>query len=213
MLSVAISLSPWSTLIETAGWLSSAVENTWLFFVGIVVFFSISLVDTPPKVSIPRDRGVTSRRSTSFTSPWSTPAWIAAPIATTSSGLTLLFGSFPKKFLTSARTLGILVIPPTITISSMSLAEIPASFRAVLHGGKVLAIKSSTRASSFALVIFKLICFGPVLSAVIKGKLISVCSADESSILAFSAASFSLWSASLSDVKSIPLSFLNSATR
>ena len=53
-------------------------------------------------------------------------------------------------------------------------------------------------------------CFGPVLSAVINGRLISVCSADESSILAFSAASFNLCSASLSVFKSIPLSFLNS---
>ena len=53
-------------------------------------------------------------------------------------------------------------------------------------------------------------CFGPVLSAVIKGRFISVCAADESSIFAFSAASFNLWSASLSDFKSIPLSFLNS---
>jgi hypothetical protein len=35
-------------------------------------------------------------------------------------------------------------------------------------------------------------CFGPVLSAVIKGKFISVCSADDNSIFAFSAASFSL---------------------
>jgi hypothetical protein len=36
------------------------------------------------------------------------------------------------------------------------------------------------------------ICFGPVLSAVIKGKFMSVCSADDNSIFAFSAASFSL---------------------
>ena len=69
LLSVAISLSPCKTLIETAGWLSSAVENTWLFLVGIVVFFSISFVDTPPSVSIPKDKGVTSNRRTSFTSP------------------------------------------------------------------------------------------------------------------------------------------------
>ena len=47
--------------METAGWLSSAVENTWLFLVGIVVFFSINFVDTPPSVSIPSDRGVTSK--------------------------------------------------------------------------------------------------------------------------------------------------------
>ena len=53
-------------------------------------------------------------------------------------------------------------------------------------------------------------CFGPVLSAVINGRLISVCSAEESSIFAFSAASFNLCKASLSDFKSMPLSFLNS---
>ena len=35
------------------------MENTWLFFVGIVVFLSISLVDTPPKVSIPKDKILT----------------------------------------------------------------------------------------------------------------------------------------------------------
>ena len=131
-------------------------------------------------------------------------------VATTSSGLTLLFGSLPKKFFTSEMTFGILVIPPTITTSSTSLAEIPASFKAVLHGGIVLAIKSSTKASNLALVIFKLICLGPVLSAVINGKLISVCSAAESSIFAFSAASFNLCNANLSVFKSIPLSFLNS---
>ena len=213
LLSVAISLSPCKTLIDTAGWLSSAVEKTWLFFVGIVVFFSISFVDTPPNVSIPSDNGVTSNNNTSLTSPCNTPAWIAAPIATTSSGFTDLFGSLPKKFLTSSTTLGILVIPPTKTISSISLAERPASFNAVWQGGIVLEIKSSTRASNFALVIFKFICFGPVLSAVIKGKFISVCAADDNSIFAFSAASLSLWRASLSDFKSIPFSFLNSERR
>ena len=45
------------------------------------------------------------------------------------------------------------------------------------------------------------------------GKLISVCAAEESSIFAFSAASFNLCRASLADFKSIPLSFLNSVTR
>jgi hypothetical protein len=37
--------------------------------VGIVVFFSISLVITPPSVSMPSDSGVTSSSSTSLTSP------------------------------------------------------------------------------------------------------------------------------------------------
>ena len=117
---------------------------------------------------------------------------MAAPVATTSSGLTLLFGSLPKKFLTISITFGILVIPPTKITSSISLAETPASFNAVSHGARVLLIKSSTNASNFALVNFKVICLGPVLSAVIKGKLTSVCSAEDNSIFAFSAASFNL---------------------
>ena len=53
-------------------------------------------------------------------------------------------------------------------------------------------------------------CFGPVLSAVINGKFISVCAAEDNSIFAFSADSFSLCNANLSDLRSIPFSFLNS---
>jgi len=39
---------------------SAAVEKVWLFLVGMVVFLLINLVNTPPKVSIPSERGVTS---------------------------------------------------------------------------------------------------------------------------------------------------------
>ena len=46
----------------TAPWLSSAVENTWLFLVGIVVLRSMSRVNTPPSVSMPSDSGVTSSK-------------------------------------------------------------------------------------------------------------------------------------------------------
>ena len=60
---------------------------------------SISRVNTPPSVSMPSDSGVTSSSSTSLTSPFSTPPWIAAPTATTSSGLTPRCGSRPKKLL------------------------------------------------------------------------------------------------------------------
>ena len=62
LLSLANCLSPCTTLISTAVWLSAAVEKIWLFFVGIVVFLSISLVATPPIVSIDNESGVTSRR-------------------------------------------------------------------------------------------------------------------------------------------------------
>lgn len=34
--------------MSTAGWLSAAVEKTWLLEVGMVVLRSISLVKTPP---------------------------------------------------------------------------------------------------------------------------------------------------------------------
>ena len=43
------------------------------FFVGIVVFLSISLVVTPPSVSRPSDSGVTSSNKKSLTSPVNTP--------------------------------------------------------------------------------------------------------------------------------------------
>ena len=65
-------------------------------------------------------------------------------------------------------------MPPTRTTSSISLAEIPASFKAALQGSIVLLTKSSTRLSSFALVNLRVKCLGPEASAVINGKLISV---------------------------------------
>lgn len=49
----------------TVGWLSEAVEKIWDFFVGTTVFLGISLVITPPTVSIPRVSGHTSRRTRS----------------------------------------------------------------------------------------------------------------------------------------------------
>ena len=101
--------------------MSAAVEKISLLRVGMVVLRSISLVITPPRVSMPSDSGVTSSSSTSLTSPASTPPWIAAPIATTSSGLTPLWGSLPKKSLTSFWIAGMRVWPPTSTTSSIVL--------------------------------------------------------------------------------------------
>ncbi len=45
-------------------------------------------VNTPPSVSIPSESGVTSSSKTSLHVARSTPPWMAAPMATTSSGLT-----------------------------------------------------------------------------------------------------------------------------
>ena len=72
LLSFAIGRSPCNTWISTEGWLSTAVEKTSDLRVGIVVLASINLVITPPSVSIPNERGVTSSNNTSFTSPVNT---------------------------------------------------------------------------------------------------------------------------------------------
>src|SRR5215213_2055649 len=71
----------------------------------MVVLRSMSFDITPPLVSMPKERGVTSRSSTSLTSPAKTPLWMAAPVATTSSGLMPLFGSLPVISLTCSRVL------------------------------------------------------------------------------------------------------------
>ena len=111
--------------------------------VGIVVLRSISLVITPPLVSIPRDSGVTSSSRTSFTSPLSTPACSAAPTATTSSGLTPLLGSLPPVIsLTRSETAGIRVEPPTSTTWSMSDTEMPASSITDWNGLRVRSSRS-----------------------------------------------------------------------
>ena len=124
----AISRSPCSTWTSTLVWLSSAVENTSDLRVGIVVLRSMSLVITPPLVSMPSVSGVTSSRSTSFTSPASTPAWMAAPTATTSSGFTPRCGSLPVSDLTFSCTAGMRVMPPTITTWSIESPVTDASF-------------------------------------------------------------------------------------
>ncbi len=162
-----ISRSPCSTWIVTAVWFSSAVENTCCALVGMVVFFGISFVITPPKVSIPKDKGVTSSNNTSLTSPCKTPPWIAAPTATASSGFTSLRGSLSKISLTFSCTFGIRVWPPTKITSSISDADKLASFIAIRQGSTVRSISSSTRLSNLARVILMAKCLGPLASAVI----------------------------------------------
>ena len=70
---------------------------------------------------------------------------------------------------------------------------------------------SWTICSNFARDSFICRCFGPDASAVMNGRLISVSIVEESSIFAFSAASFSRCSAVRSFDRSIPWSFLNSS--
>ena len=210
-LSRAIGRSPWRTCTSTDVWLSAAVVKISLFFVGIVVLRVISGVITPPRVSMPRDSGVTSSSRRSLTSPVSTAACTAAPTATTSSGLTPLWGSLPKSCFTASWTLGMRIWPPTRITSSISPGLTPASFMAWRHGPSVRSISSATSDSSLARVRVRTRCLGPLASAVMKGRLISVWSVVDSSHLAFSAASLRRWRAMRSLRRSMPFSFLNSS--
>ena len=125
----------------TVGWLSSAVLNTCDLRVGIVVLRVISVVMTPPSVSMPSESGVTSSSSTSLRSPARMLPWTAAPSATTSSGFTLRSGSLPKISFTIAWTAGIRVEPPTrITLSTCAGLSF-ASSSARTHGPRVRSIE------------------------------------------------------------------------
>mmetsp|Transcript_151554 Transcript_151554/g.368053 ORF Transcript_151554/g.368053 Transcript_151554/m.368053 type:complete len:212 (-) Transcript_151554:912-1547(-) len=148
LLSAAISRSPWSTLISTCDWLSAAVENTCDFLVGIVVLRAMRRVKIPPRVSMPSDSGVTSSNRMSFTSPFSTPPCSPAPMATTSSGLTPFEGALPKKSSTTSCTLGMRVMPPTRSTSSMSALASPESLTHCLHGSSVRCTRLSTSVSN-----------------------------------------------------------------
>ena len=172
-------------------------------------------MQTPPRVSIPKDNGVTSRRTTFLSlpnSPARTPPWIAAPTETHSSGLIPFEGSLPRISRIAFWTAGIREEPPTRIILSMSFPSSPASFIAKRVGPIVRSTRSRVSSSNFARVKVKSKCFGPLASAVINGRLMFVCVIELNSIFAFSAASIKRCALILSAERSIPLSRLNSST-
>ncbi len=136
---------------------------------------------------------------------------MAAPSATTSSGLTERFGALPKNSLTTSCTLGMRDEPPTkMTSLTWSLVS-PASASAFSIGGMVRLTKSSTSCSNLARLRSSVMCFGPSCVAVMNGRLMVVADAADSSILAFSAASFRRCSAIGSVRRSMPSEPLNSS--
>ena len=141
----------------------------------------------------------------SFTSPLRTPAWIAAPTATTSSGFTPLCGSLPPvSSLTSSWIIGIRVDPPTRMMWSIASTLLPQSLTASSKGSRVRWTRSSVMRSNSLRVSFISRCSGPSAPAETNGRLIVASLTCESSILAFSAASFRRWSAIRSAPRSIP---------
>mmetsp|Transcript_7225 Transcript_7225/g.13590 ORF Transcript_7225/g.13590 Transcript_7225/m.13590 type:complete len:208 (+) Transcript_7225:351-974(+) len=91
LLSLASGRSPWRTTTSISSWASPEVVKMRTALNGTEVFFSITGVKTPPFVSTPRVRGVTSISMMSWTSPATIAACTAAPSATASSGLIALF--------------------------------------------------------------------------------------------------------------------------
>ena len=102
-------------------------------------------------------------------------------------------------------------MPPTSITSLIVPGLTSASFNACSQGVLVLEIRSETNCSSLDLLKDMTKCLGPDESAVIKGKLISVCVVVLSSIFAFSAASRSLCKAIRSVLRSILCSLRNSS--
>ena len=121
----------------------------------------MSFVITLPIVSIPSDSGVTSSNKTSFTSPVKTPPWIAAPIATTSSGLTPFDGFFPKKLFYFRLNNWNTSRSSYKNTSSISEVESLASSKAFFTGANERFTNLSDNCSNLALVKVSYKMFGP----------------------------------------------------
>mmetsp|Transcript_3865 Transcript_3865/g.11181 ORF Transcript_3865/g.11181 Transcript_3865/m.11181 type:complete len:449 (+) Transcript_3865:782-2128(+) len=213
LLSFTNSRSPCSTLISTEVCPSAAVLKVSDLEVGRVVLRGISLVITPPRVSRPRDSGVTSSSTMSDTSPASTPPCTAAPRATTSSGFTDTLGSLPAIFLTRSMTAGMRVEPPTRMTSSSWFSSSLASFSARSTGMRHLSRRSEHICSNWVRLMVASMCLGPSAVAVMKGRLMLVLLRFDSSIFAFSAASVNRCRAWRSLRRSMPSFFLKSSAR
>ena len=212
VLFAAISLSPCRTWISTLFCPSAAVENTWDLRVGMVVFLSMSLVEMPPSVSMPkRQRRNVQQQDVLDLSGQDGRLDGGAhghALHRVDAPLDLLAHHFSTNFWTSGMRVG----PPTrMTLSILSWVRL-ASFSAFWTGARQRSTTGSISSSSVARVMVEARCFGPSASAEMKGRLISVDMVVESSILAFSQASRTLHMAILSEVRSTPDSFWNSWT-
>ncbi len=163
------SRSPWSTLISTECWLSVTVVKICDLRVGIVELRSISLVNSPPRVSMPSESGVTSSSTRSLISPSTIPPWIAAPTATTSSGLISREGVRPKNSATARATSGIRVCPPVRMTCCTCSGFSAAASRALRHGSSVERTRSPTSSSSCSRVSAWLRCSACVPSVAMNG--------------------------------------------
>ncbi len=186
----------------TNAWFSSVVVNVFAALIGMVEFFSMMRENLPPSTSMPSECGVTSSSTTSCTVPSNTPACVAAPSATTSSGFTPRNDCWSKNSSTLSCTNGMRVVPPTKITRLMSFFARPASSSARLQQRIVRRTKSSIRSSNSSRVITRSRCNGWPLTYVRNGSAIVAWFVVESSHFARSATSFSRRSVTGSSVRS-----------
>ncbi len=104
------------------------------------------------------------------------------------------------------------VEPPTRITWSIDFMSTPASLTAIVNGARQRSMRSDVIRSNSERVSFSSRCSGPSAVAVTNGRLIVVSVVCDSSIFAFSAASFRRWSAIRSWARSTPCLFLNWVT-
>ncbi len=148
----------------TAVWKSAAVLKVWVCFTGMVVFRSMIFVWTPPRVSTPRERGVTSSRTMSEISPARIAPWMEAPMATHSMGSMPLSGFFPTMPSTNCWTIGIFVWPPKRMTLSICWGVSFASLMVWRIGCRIFSTMGLVSCSSFARVRVRWRFFGPLAS-------------------------------------------------
>lgn len=176
----------------------------------MVVFLSISLVATPPMVSMDRKRCYPERRmSPAPASPASLCSWIA-PMATHSSGFRTCWLLACQLFTFSPVQRSYIDGTPTSNTLPSSRNIDARILKRVLYrdGSALYQVCGSVRQT--ALVRFISRCFGPSAVAVMNGRVDIGGGSCGRSFFAFSAASFSLWRAILSLDRSTPSAFLNS---
>jgi len=149
----------------------------------------MSLVITPPSVSMPSESGVTSssRHVLDVALEHAGPG-IAAPMATASSGLTSFLGSLPKNSRTLSITLGMRVWPPTRITSLISSSLTPASLTAMRAGLDGLRDELVDQRLELGAGDLSSSVLGARSVRCDVGQVSSVCCEDDSSIFAFSAA-------------------------
>ena len=172
-LSAASSRSPCSTTTSTAVWLSSAVRED-LGAAGRDR--GVALDDlghhAAQRLQPQRQRGDVEQHDVLDLALDDRRPGRRRRCATTSSGLTVMFGSLPPvSRRTSSCTAGMRVEPPTRITSSMSSAVILASAIACSTGPRHRSIRSAVSCSNVERISVAFRCLGPEASAVMNGRL------------------------------------------